>query len=270
MWKFFAALVFTSVLGSPCVATSVGANDSDILLFTRTEAFRHPDLGSPLTSGLDPALQSNNNIQREMLSLARRNGWRMHYTEDPSQISGLGRYRIVIFYSTSGDILDRGEEASLKSFVRNGGNVIIVHDAITSLRKSSYFRGLIGTDVYGHGVFRPGQVSLVSHDGSTQSLPKRWSMSDEWYELAHPPARARILAIGRPIEAGPQFFVIGPGPRQKGASATSPVVWCRKSFRGRIWVTSLGHSLAGPSKAKLEALLAGAMRAAARGDLCGG
>jgi type 1 glutamine amidotransferase len=235
--------------------------DYRVLLYTRTVGPRHADLGSPLAPGLNPPLAPDNVVQREMLRLATANGIKLDYTEDVKVMARLNGYNAVIFFSTSRDVLDDDAKTGLRQYMRAGGGFVGIHNAFGTLYNWPYYEGLLGNaNFYDHGPERPGVVQVEDpNDASTHDLPKHWSFTDEWYNLAPFPTHVRFLATvdeaswgaglkppPRPLSPGiaPRMFgpqlpsVVG---RDPGHGTFHPVAWCQYYDGGKVWVTTLGH-----------------------------
>lgn len=230
-----------------------------VLLYTHTAGPRHAALGKPLGPGLNPPLGPDNVVQREMLRIAKDNGWTLDYTEDPAQMLGLNAYNAVVFLSTSRDNLDDNGKTALRQYLRAGGGFVGIHNAFGTMYNWPWYEGLLGgTNYYDHGPFRPADVVVVDRkDASTKGLPARWKFSDEWYNLVPFPTKVRFLATvdektyGPRIEqprppgsAAPAGFpprrpsVVGEHP---GHGSFHPVAWCQYYDGGKAWLTTLGH-----------------------------
>jgi type 1 glutamine amidotransferase len=235
------------------------ASEYRVLLYTRTAGPRHANLGTALPAGMNPPLAADNVVQREMLKLAADNGFKLDYTEDVTQMTRLNSYHAVIFFSTSRDNLDDNGKTALRQYMRAGGGFVGIHNAFGTMYNWPYYEGLLGNaNFYDHGPLREGDVVMVNRkDASTQELPARWRIKDEWYNLAPFPTQVRFLATvdekswsaadERPQGGGPP-----PGlqqgarlPSAVGASpghgAFHPVAWCQYYDGGKVWVTTLGH-----------------------------
>lgn len=240
-----------------------------ILIYSRTGASRHANLGKVLGPGLNPPLGQDNVAQREMLRIATENGWDADYTEDVSQMTSLNGYNAVIFLSTSRDALDDGAKTALRQYMRAGGGFVAIHNAFGTLYNWPYYEGLIGgTNFYSHLPARQGDVVIVDReDSSTKDLPPRFRFHDEWYNLVPFPSKVRFLAtvdekstpippVSRTIEeriaamGGPEATippelinprypsVVGQHP---GHPNFHPVAWCQYYDGGKVWATTLGH-----------------------------
>lgn len=240
-----------------------------ILIYSRTGASRHANLGKVLAPGLNPPLGEDNVAQREMLRIAQENGWDVDYTEDVTQMTSLNGYNAVIFLSTSRDALDDGAKTALRQYMRAGGGFVAIHNAFGTLYNWPYYEGLLGgTNFYSHLPAREGDVVIINRkDASTSTLPARYRFHDEWYNLVPFPSKVRFLAVvdekSTPTPPAPrtQEEVIatmgGPGailppelvhPRYPSAVGQHPghpkfhpVAWCQYYDGGKVWATTLGH-----------------------------
>lgn len=264
-----AAAILSGVLAGPGVAADGVPPRTDVcrdgvrarparvcrvLLFTRTADIRHANLGPPLPAGLNPLLGQDHIVQRGMRALAEQNGWRLDYTEDLAAMKHLRAYDAVVFFSTSGEVLDKDARIALREYLRAGGGFVAVHNAVGAMPGwADYGRLLGGVRFRGHGPLRVAQVVISApREASTQGLPSRFAFRDEWYDLRGALVRSRVLAIG-----------------EEGAGATRPVAWRHRYGGGRVWVTTLGHEPGVfsddgnlPGAGEFRALLAGGLRSA--------
>lgn len=261
-----------------------------ILLFTRTAGPRHANLGPALGPGLNPPLADGNLVQKGMLALAEKNGWKLDYTEDLSFMTRLDGYNAVVFFSTSRDTLDDDGKTALRQYMRAGGGFVAIHNAFGTMYNWPYYEGLLGgTNYYDHGPNRTGDVVVVDRqDSATKDLPARFGFKDEWYNLVPFPTKVRFLATvdeksWTPVPAGEGFPAGGsppgvmprrpPGPplasvvgKHPGHGAFHPVAWCQYYDGGKVFATTLGHD-AGiftdpkfPGAEAFQSLVAGGIR----------
>jgi hypothetical protein len=240
-----------------------------ILIYSKTGASRHANLGKVLSPGLNPALDESNVAQIEMLRIASENGWDADYTEDVGQMISLSGYNAVIFLSTSREALDDSAKTALRQYMRAGGGFVAVHNAFGTLYNWPYYEGLIGgTNFYSHLPAREGDVIVLNKkDESTRALPARFRFHDEWYNLVPFPSNVRFLAAldekSAPVPPPPQTpeevvakmgergatlpaelvrprypSVVGQHP---GHPDFHPVAWCQYYDGGKVWATTLGH-----------------------------
>ena len=134
---------------SPPATTASGAAPAGfaVPVLTRTAGFRHASIQNGVAA-----------IRR----LGRRHGFAVDDTADAARIGpGLARYRAAVFLSTTGDLLDPGQQAALERYLHSGDGWVGVHGAAALAGK----------------------------------LPRRWERSDEWYDFrADPRGQVRVLA----------------------------------------------------------------------------
>jgi type 1 glutamine amidotransferase len=216
-----------------------------LLVYSRTAGPRHAHLGTPLAPGLNPPLNDNNVAVRSVVQLGEKNGFGVDYTEDVTQLSSAGRllsYNAVMFLSTTRDTLDDAAQTALRQYVRAGGAFVGVHNAFGTEYNWPWYEGLLGNaNFYDHSAHQPGVVETVNkNDISTQGLPKRWTFSDEWYNLVPAPTRVRVLleVDETTLARGVRGSLGHPGHGEK-----HPVSWCQYYDGGKAWVTTLGHDV---------------------------
>jgi type 1 glutamine amidotransferase len=230
-----------------------------VLLFTRTAGPRHASLGTALAAGVNPALGANNRTQADIIRLLQAEGIAVDYTETVTNLSNLGQYMAVIFFSNSRDVLwDHGRAVNptfavstttsayldqskvlLRQYIRAGGGFVAVHNAHGTEYNWPWYEGLLGnSNYYDHGAFQQGVVELVSADSSTSPIGApgtRFTFSDEWYNLVPFPTGVKFLATVDESTL-PTKHATHPG-----FPSFHPVAWCQYYDGGRAWITTLGH-----------------------------
>jgi hypothetical protein len=232
-----------------------------VLLFTRTAGPRHASLGSALAAGLNPPLGPNNNTQRDLVRLLNAEGIGVDYTETVTNLSNLNRYRAVIFFSNSRDVLwDHGRavnpafavstttsayldaaKVNLRQYMRAGGGFVAVHNAHGTEYNWPWYEGLLGnSNYYDHGQYQLGNFVITSADSSTTPVGAPGTavpFKDEWYNLVPFPTDVKFLAT---VDENTLATKHSTHP---GFPSFHPVAWCQYYDGGRAWITTLGHSL---------------------------
>src|ERR1019366_8155051 len=87
------------------------------LVFSKTLMFRHPSITNGITA---------------IKLLGAENGFHVDATEDASWFTAanLAKYKVVVFLSTSGDILDEEQQSAFKSFIERGGGLAAIHAGV--------------------------------------------------------------------------------------------------------------------------------------------
>jgi type 1 glutamine amidotransferase len=205
----------------PPASTAPGTASAEfrVLVFTRTAGFRHASIQDGVAA-----------IRR----LGQRHGFAVDDTADAARIGpGLAGYRAVVFLSTTGDLLDPGQQAALEGYVRDGGGWVGVHGAADAEYDWPWYGGLVGAWFRRHPPVQratvrpaPGAAALAGR------LPGRWERSDEWYDFrANPRGRVRVLAtVDESTYAG------------GGMGTDHPIAWCQEYDGGRSWYSAMGRT----------------------------
>jgi cytochrome c len=215
-----------------------------VLVFTRTTGFRHASIGDGVVA-----------IRR----LGARHGFAVDATEDPEQFRDavLRRYRAVVFLSTTGEPLGPAQQAALKRWVEGGGGWVGVHAAADAFYNWPWYGELVGAWFRRHPPVQPATVRVTDRDHpSTESLPAKWTRTDEWYDFRTNP-RGRVHVHATVDESTYQGG---------GMGNDHPVTWSHEQGRGRAWYTALGHTEASWSEQRFLAHILGGIRWAAGAD----
>lgn len=222
------ALAIAPVLGlMACGAPGAGPAPSAspagvpfrVLVFSRTLGYRHNSIPDGVAA---------------LRALGRDHGFAVDATEDPTVFSpsGLAGYRVVVFLSTTGDVLAGSERDALRAFVRGGGGFAGVHAAADTLYDWPWYSDLVGAWFRRHPAIQPATVRVA--DGthpSTRGLPDPWPWTDEWYDFRANP-RPHVHVLLTVDETSYQGGDMG---------ADHPVAWYHEFDGGRSWYTALGH-----------------------------
>jgi type 1 glutamine amidotransferase len=212
-----------------------------VLLFSRTLGFRHASIPAAVAA-----------LRRE----GARQGMVVDHTEDPAGFTapGLRRYRVVVFLSTTGDVLDAAGEAALRGFVEAGGGWVGVHAAADTEDGWPWYGTLVGARFARHPAVQRATVRVVDRDHpATAPLPAVWVRTDEWYDFRdNPRGRVRVL-----------LTLDESSYRGGGMGADHPIAWCHRVGRGRAFYTAGGHTAAAWAEPRFLVHVLGALRWAA-------
>ncbi|HSR25460.1 MAG TPA: ThuA domain-containing protein [Candidatus Eisenbacteria bacterium] len=209
----------TCVARAPDAAPGGGTPSLRVLVFSRTLGFRHDSIPDGVAA---------------LEALGREHGFGVDSTEDAGRFtpSNLARYRVVVFLSTTGEVLQGAERDALRGFVRGGGGFVGVHSAADTLYDWPWYGALVGAYFARHPAVQPAalRVEDASHP-STRGLPDPWTWTDEWYDFrASPRPEVHVLlAVDESSYHG------------GGMGADHPVAWYHAYDGGRAWYTALGH-----------------------------
>jgi type 1 glutamine amidotransferase len=234
--RFVVAVVLAVGLagaaGSAAAASS-GHQRFSALVFSKTAAFRHDSIPAGVAA-----------IQR----LGARHHFRVDATEDATVFTdrNLARYDVVVFLSTTGDVLDESQQGAFERYIRAGGGYAGIHAASDTEYDWAWYGGLVGAYFRDHpGAVNPqlqvATVKVLGRDtAATSPLPRRWEREEEWYNFrTNPRHTVRVLAEVDERTYDPRGYSVPGG--SPGMGRHHPISWCQPYDGGRAFYTALGH-----------------------------
>lgn len=236
----FRAAVSILLVASLALASAASAASTDrVLIFTKTAGFRHDAIPTAVAT---------------LRTLATDAGMAADHTEDATAFTAqnLARYRVVVFASTTGDVLDDTQQAAMEGFIRDGGGFVGVHAAADTEYDWPWYGDLVGAYFLSHP---PGlQRTHVQPEHAGKPVGERWPITDELYNYRRNP-RPQVQVIATVDETGYEGGTMGDD---------HPIAWCRPFDGGRSWYTGLGHDAKVYDDSNVIAQLVRGLRYAAR------
>ena len=206
------------------VGDSASAGVARLLVFSKTEGFRHASIEDG---------------KKALLQLGEEHSVQVDTTEDASMFTEatLQDYDAVIFLSTTGDVLNDAQQDAFMRYIQAGGGYVGVHAAADTEYDWPWYGRLVGGYFDGHpgpDNVRKGVLTVVdSTHQSTQHLPTTWTREDEWYDYrALFPAAQALLTIDEST--------------YRDASEVRwdvhPIAWYHAYDGGLAFYTGLGHT----------------------------
>ena len=223
MRRRFLAILLACPFLLTCSTTFAGTSPFSVLVFSKTSGFRH----SSISDGI--AL-----IQ----SLGAANNFSVATTEDANAFTpaNLSQYAVVVWLSTTGDVLDATQQAVFEAYIQQGGAWVGIHAATDCEYDWPWYGQLIGNDAWFRSHPSIQDATLVVDDAShisTQNLPASFTFNDEWYNFRENP-RPAVNVLLTIDESS-----YNPGANAMGAD--HPMSWHHEFDGGRAWYTALGH-----------------------------
>lgn len=217
------------------------AQDFKALVFSKTAGFRHASIPDGLAA---------------LRALGDTHGFTVDATEDAAVFTdaGLAPYQVVVFLSTTGDVLDAAQQAAFERYIRAGGGFVGIHAAADTEYAWSFYGALVGAYFRSHPAIQQATVKVA--DGvhpSTAHLPKRWARTDEWYDYRANP-RGTVHVLATLDEATYSGGTMG---------HDHPIAWCQVYEGGRSWYTAGGHTSESFQEPLFRTHLLGGLRYAA-------
>jgi cytochrome c len=223
--------------------TSTSEADSDmtgpaeVLVFHKTTGFRHESIPNGIA-----ALQD----------LGDQHGFAVTATDDASVFTeeGLALYDVIVFLSTTGDILNGPQEAAMEGFIRAGNGFVGVHSASDTEYEWPWYGDLVGAYFGSHPAPQEAHVTVVEPEHPImEALPVEIDRFDEWYNFQSFPQEVVVLATLE--ETSYEGGTMGD---------LHPITWAHEFDGGRSFYTAFGHTNESYAEPLVLDLLAGAIR----------
>lgn len=228
-----------------CAVAGTG-HAASLLVFTRTEGFRHDSIPAGV---------------QMLQGLALQQGWSVSVTEDPAAFTpeGLAGVDVVAWLNTTGDVLDAAQQEVFAAWVESGGGYLGIHAAADTEYGWPWYGALLGNGAWFESHPQPQAARLLREvsDASTAHLPEQFELFEEWYNFRISPRSAATVLL-RLDEAS-----YAPG---EGAMHDHPISWKRSVGQGRAWYTGMGHLAATYQDPRFIAHVAGGLQWLLTGD----
>ncbi|WP_396667092.1 ThuA domain-containing protein [Microbacterium sp. R86528] len=190
------------------------------LLFTKTAAFRHGNIPTAVAAVEQLGVEHNFTVEA---------------TEDAAAFTdeNLEQYDVVIWLSTTGDVLDTTQQAAFERYIQAGGGYAGIHAASDTEYGWEWYEGLVGAYFEGHPAQQNGVIEVEDHaHESTSHLGDTWARFDEWYDFqTNPRDDVHVL-----LSLDESSYNNG------GMGDDHPIAWCNVYDGGRSWYTAGGHT----------------------------
>lgn len=195
------------------------STDNKILVFTKTEGYRH----ASIPDGVN-ALQN----------MAGENSWAAHHTEDASVFTSdsLDAYLAIVFLNTTGDILNENQQSSFRSYIQQGGGFVGIHSATDTEYDWPWYGNMAGAYFESHPEIQEARLQVIDRNHpATEFLPTEWIRTDEWYNFTDINPEINVL------------ITIDESSYQGGKNGENhPIAWYHEFEGGRIFYTAGGHT----------------------------
>lgn len=200
--------------------TALSSDASKMLIFSKTEGYRH----ASIPDGVDAVSE-----------LAADNNIRAHHTEDAGIFTSdsLSNYSVILFLSTTGDILDEQQQEAFETFIQNGGGFVGIHAAADTEYEWPWYGDLVGAYFESHPEIQEARMEVLDKNHpSTSHLPDEWIRTDEWYNYKDINPDINVL-----INLDESSYNGGKN------GDDHPIAWYHEYEGGRIFYTGGGHTV---------------------------
>ena len=190
-----------------------------VLVFTKTKAYRHKNISDGVYA----------------LREIGKGSFVVEQTEDSGVFASdnLKRFSAVVFFSTTGDVLNKEQQGAFEQYIHSGGGFVGIHAAADTEYDWPWYGQLVGawfkdhTDVILATVRREDKTHI-----STIDFPDSWRRADEWYRFrTNPRENVRVLVTVNDQDLG-----------EVTMNGDHPISWMHEFDGGRAWYTGMGHT----------------------------
>jgi type 1 glutamine amidotransferase len=204
----------------------VGRNG--VLIFSKTNGFRHKSIEAGIAA---------------INKAGAKNGWDVHATENGAMINldYLPHFKVVIFLSTTGEILTKTQKKAFENYIENGGGYAGIHSASDTEHCWAWYGTLLGTFFRDHTLlpYHLPEAEIITENMShpvNRGLPARWNKVDEWYNFNESINGKKGFQVLLSLNEAsyPSFW--------HKMNGDHPISWTHQIKKGRMFYTAIGHN----------------------------
>lgn len=211
--KYLLAVLFAFGVGGTAMAKG------KILVFSKTAGYHHKSIDAGI---------------KAIQELGAKYHIEVDTTTDSTYFTtaNLKKYAVVIFLSTTGNVLNDEQQKAFEQYIKAGGGFVGVHAATDTEYDWPWYNGLVGAYFNGHPKQQEAVLTIVDPNNiATKHLPHTWKRFDEWYNFK---SMAKDLHV---------LITIDESSYTGGTNGTNhPMSWYHSYDGGRAFYTELGHT----------------------------
>ncbi len=211
-------IMITVVLAALVFVSSCTQKATKVVVFSKTEGFRHESIEAGIES---------------IKKLGKENQFIVQATEDSDElISALDSCDVVVFLSTTGDVLNNAQQEKFKTFINNGGGFVGIHAATDTEYDWPWYGKMIGAYFESHPKQQDAILEIVDKKHpSTDFLDEKWTKFDEWYNFKNINPDLNVL-----LNLDESSYEGGKNGKKH------PMAWFHEYDGGKVFYTGLGHT----------------------------
>ena len=219
MLKRISVLLLFTALSVVLLSAYTTKKKTRILVFSKTTGYRHASI--PVG-------------KKALMELGASQDFLVDTTEDASVFTAknLKHYDVILFLSTTGNVLDSAQQSAFEKFIRSGKGFVGIHAATDTEYDWPWYVGLVGASFESHPKQQTARLYRVNKTHlSTLTLPDTWDRFDEWYNFKNiNPSTHTLLRIDESSYTG-------------GKNGDNhALAWYHDYDGGRCFYTALGHT----------------------------
>ncbi|MDT0606122.1 ThuA domain-containing protein [Croceitalea rosinachiae] len=193
-----------------------------VLVFTKTEGYRHESIATGV---------------KALRELGRQNNFIVIRTESAEDFTerNLKNYQLVVFLSTTGNVLDSEEQNAFENYIKSGGGYLGIHAAADTEYDWLWYGKLVGGYFDSHpnnpNVRKATVQRIDKQHISTIHLPDSWVRNDEWYNYKNLNSDMTVA-----LNLDETSYEGGTNGQNH------PIAWYHEVEQGRSYYTGGGHT----------------------------
>ncbi|MAL17805.1 MAG: Crp/Fnr family transcriptional regulator [Balneola sp.] len=222
-------LTLSFLLIAIAVPTMVSAQPQfKALLFTKTAGWHHESINE----GVDG-----------IRKLADRHQFQVDWQEQANRISSenLKQYDVIIFLSTTGDILNEEQQKAMEEFIQSGKGFVGIHAASDTEYEWEWYTQLVGRMFEIHPANQTTRVTVLdSSFPGMERMPESYLWTDELYEFGE----EKVEGLNYLMTIDESYYEVQPAwgdKKTEGMGDFHPVAWYHEFDGGRSFYTAFGH-----------------------------
>lgn len=190
-----------------------------VMVFTKTTGYRH--------ESIEKGVQTLRELGRKHKFVALQTESGEDFTPE-----NLKNYKLVVFLSTTDEVLDDAQQRAFESYIRNGGSYLGIHAASDTEYDWPWYGKLVGGYFESHPEQQKAKIDVVDiNHPSTAHLKDEWSRFDEWYNYKNLNPNVNVL-----LNLDETSYSGGTN------GENHPIAWYHEFDGGRVFYTGGGHT----------------------------
>lgn len=211
-------------------AAATQAEQFNVLLFTKTAGFHHTSINAGVTG---------------VQTLAKKHYFNVDWYEDSGKFNDetLKNYDVIVFLLTTGDVLNKEQQAAMQRFIQSGKGFVGVHSASDTEYDWPWFTQLVGRNFYIHPPKQTAEINVLNeHFPGVERMPSTFLWTDEFYEFG----KENIKGLNYILSVDESTYDPTANWPDRNVSTTGmgefhPIAWYHQFDGGRSFYTGLGH-----------------------------
>lgn len=160
---------------------SLISQNKEVLVFHKTADYYHVSIPAGI---------------RVLDQLGEEHGFNVTATRNAAMLEEdeLEHFDLVVFFNTTGDILNKKQKEDFERFIEQGGSFFGIHSAADTEYKWEWYGALVGAYFLDHPKVQKANIIVEAPEHPTVAhLPEVWTRTDEWYNYKEINPNIKIL-----------------------------------------------------------------------------